>query len=481
MIDLNLKLQEWNMNLTFFGGIEEIGGNKVLLEDKTTKAFLDFGTPFSKEEVYFEWPELRPANIDDLFKTNVLPKFNNFFRFSHGKPFVDGIIVSHAHADHYGYLPLVREDIPIFTGRYTRDLIKIRNRTYYQAWDRKVGHLGFRELKTGKPKTIKDITVNAHSVDHSVPGAHSFVINTSAGDVVYTGDFRMSGFMKGLTERFVKQLKKLDVKCMICEGTNLSKEPREADQHKLPSEADVDRKTSYHVEKADDFVIYDGSSVDLDRVRTVWKVAKKQGRKFIIESRLAYILLETQKTGLIKDLPRKGDFLIYLNRKKESGTEEFVEVFGKNRVNHEKRMIEDPDLFDDLFVWGPDGREKILKRPEEYLLYTTNGISMMVQFKPVDKGIPGIYIYGKAEPYSEEQAVTFERLKSWIRLCGLKMKFAHTSGHCSPEQLEVILKQVCPEVLIPIHTEFPEMFVGLIDTKSTRIILPKEAEKIEIK
>jgi len=36
-----------SMNLTFFGGINEIGGNKVLLEDKSTRVFLDFGTSFS--------------------------------------------------------------------------------------------------------------------------------------------------------------------------------------------------------------------------------------------------------------------------------------------------------------------------------------------------------------------------------------------------------------------------------------------------
>jgi len=467
------------VSLTFFGGIGSIGGNKVLLEDKNTRVFLDFGTSFSKEEVYFQWPELRPVNIDDLFKTNVLPKFNNFFKFSTGKPFVDGIIVSHAHADHYGYLPLVRKDIPVFTGRYTRDLIKIRNRTYNKTWDRDVSHLEFRELKTGKPKPIKDITVNANSVDHSVPGAHAFVIHTSSGDIVYTGDFRMSGFMKGLTEKFVKVLKNQDVKCMICEGTNLSKEPREADQHKLPSEEDVERKTNYHVEKCDDFVIYDGSSVDLDRVRTIWKVAKRHGRKLVIESRLAYILLETQKTGLIKDLPRKGDFLIYLSRMRKRGSDEYEETFKHCRTNHEKKMIE--DLPDDMFIWGPAEREKMLKRPEEYLLYTTNGISMMIQFKPVDKDIPGIYVYGKAEPYSEEQAVTYERLKNWVELCGLKMKFAHTSGHCSPEQLSAVLKEVCPEVLIPVHTEFPEMFVGLIDTKSTRIVLAKEGEMVEVK
>jgi len=469
------------VNLTFYGGIEEIGGNKVLLEDKATRIFLDFGTSFSKEGVYFEWPELRPANIDDLFKTHVIPRFYNFYRFSHGKPFVDAILLSHAHMDHYGYISLVREDIPVWTGRYTRDLIKIRNRTCNQTWDRKIGHLEFREVRTGKDIPIKDLVVDPFSVDHSVPGAHAFIIHTSAGTIVYTGDFRISGFMSNLTESFIKQLKYEDVKYMICEGTNLAKEPREADKHKLPTEKDVERKADFIVNETDDLIIYDGSSVDLDRVRTIAEIAKKHGRKLIIESRLAYILLETEKTGLLGGLPGKGDFLIYLNRLKQKNTDEYREVFGEGRINHEKRMIEDPEMADEWFVWGSDGRDKILKSPEEYLIYTTNGISMMIQFKPVDKDIPGTYIYGKAEPYSEEEAFTYERLKNWIKLCGLKMKFAHTSGHCSPEQLSVILKEVCPEVLIPIHTESPELFVGLIDDKATRIKLAKEGERIEIK
>ena len=34
----------WDMvNLTFYGGAEEIGGNKILLEDKGAKIYLDFG------------------------------------------------------------------------------------------------------------------------------------------------------------------------------------------------------------------------------------------------------------------------------------------------------------------------------------------------------------------------------------------------------------------------------------------------------
>jgi len=36
------------MKLSFYGGVEEIGGNKILLEDDDTRIFLDFGMSFHK-------------------------------------------------------------------------------------------------------------------------------------------------------------------------------------------------------------------------------------------------------------------------------------------------------------------------------------------------------------------------------------------------------------------------------------------------
>ena len=33
-------------SLTFYDGINEVGGNKILLQDKDTKIFLDFGKSY---------------------------------------------------------------------------------------------------------------------------------------------------------------------------------------------------------------------------------------------------------------------------------------------------------------------------------------------------------------------------------------------------------------------------------------------------
>ena len=41
-------------SLTFYGGVNEVGGNKILLEDKGTKVFLDFGMSFGRVGKYFE-------------------------------------------------------------------------------------------------------------------------------------------------------------------------------------------------------------------------------------------------------------------------------------------------------------------------------------------------------------------------------------------------------------------------------------------
>jgi ribonuclease J len=63
-------------SLTFYGGVNEIGGNKILLEDKKTKIFLDFGQSFSFGAKFFtSWLQPRSLNgLEDYFELNLLPK-----------------------------------------------------------------------------------------------------------------------------------------------------------------------------------------------------------------------------------------------------------------------------------------------------------------------------------------------------------------------------------------------------------------------
>jgi ribonuclease J len=75
----NQRLEATAMTkLTFYGGVNEIGGNKVLLEDKKTRVFLDFGQSFTFGSEYFTgWLSARRINgLKDYFEFGLLPKLS---------------------------------------------------------------------------------------------------------------------------------------------------------------------------------------------------------------------------------------------------------------------------------------------------------------------------------------------------------------------------------------------------------------------
>jgi len=63
------------VKLTFYGGVNEIGGNKILLEHRKTRIFLDFGQSFTFGTDYFTgWLGPRPVNgLGDYFANREAP------------------------------------------------------------------------------------------------------------------------------------------------------------------------------------------------------------------------------------------------------------------------------------------------------------------------------------------------------------------------------------------------------------------------
>ena len=70
------------VKLTFYGGVNEIGGNKILLEDEKRSLLLDFGFPYKKYKLYYE-EFLKPrggAGILDPLFMGMLPPFEGLYR-----------------------------------------------------------------------------------------------------------------------------------------------------------------------------------------------------------------------------------------------------------------------------------------------------------------------------------------------------------------------------------------------------------------
>ena len=112
-------------NITFHGGVKDIGGNQFLVQDKDTKIFMDFGMSFRAENKYFsEFVKPRVSNsLTDMFEMGLLPKIKGLYRRDYAKHVdfggnedteIDAVLLTHAHVDHCAYISYLREDIPIY-------------------------------------------------------------------------------------------------------------------------------------------------------------------------------------------------------------------------------------------------------------------------------------------------------------------------------------------------------------------------------
>src|SRR5437867_11371391 len=101
-------------NLTFYGGVGEIGGNKVLLEDRDARIWLDMGATFDFGSVYFvEYliPRER-LRMGDYFALGLPPKLTELSGaewldragLTHETPRFSAAFISHIHVDHTNQL-----------------------------------------------------------------------------------------------------------------------------------------------------------------------------------------------------------------------------------------------------------------------------------------------------------------------------------------------------------------------------------------
>ena len=70
------------MRIEILGGKDEIGGNKILLEHKSARIFLDFGMSFKQAGLYFsEFLQPRKcAGLSDFFELGLLPDIKGLYR-----------------------------------------------------------------------------------------------------------------------------------------------------------------------------------------------------------------------------------------------------------------------------------------------------------------------------------------------------------------------------------------------------------------
>ena len=444
-------------SLTFYGGVNEIGGNKILLQDKDTKIFLDFGKGFTRLGNYFEqFLAPRSSNgILDFITMGLVPDIPGIYRddlmFRAGReikePEVDAVLISHAHADHVDYASFLHRDIPLYMGQTTQNMIKAIQERSAGAIDREILEFKLAGAKRGDPKiqrtintfrtgkkfNIGSLEIEPIHVDHSIPGAYGFIIHTSKGPIVYTGDLRRHGAKPQMTEEFIAKAKEIKPIALIAEGTRIKDKSTNESEQIVYSESDKLTANSKNL------VFADFNFKDVDRVQTFFNIAKKNGRKLVIKIKDAYFLKHLSSDTAL-NLPNWDDEHIAIYKAKyRSGTYSDSDYFGEDRV----------------FATAPNAltAAEIASKPDKYIcaigFFSFNAL---IDMKPQ---AGAIYIHSASEAYNEEQVLSTKRLKNWIDRFQMEHHQIHCSGHAKGEDLMEMVKDIDSDVLFPVHTEYP--------------------------
>jgi ribonuclease J len=431
------------VKLTFYGGVGEIGGNKILLEDKRTRIFFDFGQSFSFGADYFTgWLGPRSVNgLGDYFELGLLPRIRGLYAerllastdLDYAKPEFDAVFLSHAHFDHIDHIRFLDPEIPVHLGAGTKLFLQCMEETSGSCG---YGEHRYRTFRTGNKIEVDDITVEPFHVDHSIPAAYGFLIDTSEGTVAYTGDLRVHGPRRDMTEEFVARAREREPVALICEGTRMV----EAENRQNYSEPEVESLSTEIVSSTDKAVFVTHYSRDMDRFRSFHNVAKKCARNIVISPKTAHLLSKlVEDRRLSFPDPLKDENILVYYRRKKSGKFDESDYYVWERKFMDKMVTHD-------FV--SKNQRKLIIDLEFYQF------AELIDIQP-ETG--SHFIHSMSEPFSEED-IEDGVMRNWLDHFGLHFHQLHASGHLTRDQLVALIKLIRPSRIFPVHTENPQLF-----------------------
>jgi len=437
--------------LTFFGGVNEIGGNKILLQDRDTRVFFDFGMSFAMKKQFYSPPFLSPKSEKSLQELGILPQIAGVYKFDQSPPEVDAVFISHGHLDHSAYLSFIKREIPVHCGETTRIILQALSEIRRADLEFSVSDIEFNAFRTGKKITVDNLEIEPFHVDHSVPGAYGFLIHTSNGTVVYTGDFRDHGAKPEMTRDFVENAKKTEPTAIITEATNMT-------GASVSSETEVESKLNSIVAEADGVVLAEFAYSDVDRLNSFFHIAKKNHRCLAVSLKQAYLLEALRKDkGL--SVPALADEGILIFRKSKKRFDKW-----------ENQLIERYDKQNKIF----DVFEVSKQQCKVILAVSFYDFEELVPLQPA---AGSCYILSASEPFNEEMEIDYERLSNWLRHYGLPQYHVHVSGHIMPLRLKTALKAINAKRIFPVHTENADLFAKFMRDLKGQVTLVEKCKE----
>ena len=494
------------ISIGFYGGVGEIGGNKILISSKDGSIFLDFGLNMKRKREYsLGYGHERISRIlRNYLLLEILPRIRGVYRrdllredhYLRGAEEIDlhACLISHAHLDHYGLVGFLKPEVPIALSTTTSSLIKHSVETGHltgpegdiftyrdrflqeqlrvindvkkkkELKDRLVIKRSQKIFSAGKPISDMPFHVEPYPVDHSVP-AFGFLLDLGEAQIAYTGDLRLHGIVRHYTEEFIENARGVDY--LIIEGTRIT-DSTQMTESKVREYAFRELK-----DKEGKFAAVMISSLDVDRLRTMINVAKELNRTPVLSPKLAHLLKTLKESGAhIRSIPEPGkDFLIY--HEKRSLTSGGYMLDSQSYYSWQKQIYRE-------YGNHTIKPEEISRDQGNYLLIFA-GLTYVTELVDINPEPGSLLIESTSEPYDEEQEIEWEKVERWISLLRMDHIQIHASGHANREDLIQIINKIKPKTVIPIHTDNPREFKKLLQSEGYQVITPEEGNLLHLR
>jgi ribonuclease J len=449
--------------LTCYGGVGEIGGNKVLLEDGGTRVLLDFGSGFSDGSNYFDG-SIAPRSVNgagDLFEFGLLPELPGLYseqalqntHLKYKEPEIDAVVLSHYHWDHMGRITYIDPKVPVYCGETTA----LIHEAYSEASGSPLDGHELKKFRTGDRFKVGSLEFQPIHVDHSIPGAYGFVVYTSEGALAYSGDFRFHGPAGSMTSDFVSAAKASKPALLLTEGTRVRADDTTANM----SEKSVLEEATKAVKGSDKLVMSTFRGNDTDRINTFAEAASATGRRLVVSMKTAMLLEKLRGDKGLK-VPRIGaDVDVYVRRKR-SGTLDDSDYFP-----WERRFL----------AQGVAAGDVRKNQRGVFLHLEVWNFPELIDIKP-ERG--GTYIHAATEAFNEEGEREEGTIKNWIDHMGFAYHQVHASGHAPMGEVGALVDDIGAAKVVPIHTEHPELFNEFRKKAEWHLVVPKKGGHLSI-
>lgn len=382
------------------GGLHEVGKNMTVFEYENDMFVLDCGLAF---------PE------DDMLGVDLVIPDITYLRRNAEK--IRGIVITHGHEDHIGALPYILKELnlPIYATKLTLGLIETKLEEHGLLKTTKMFC-----VKQGQRVRLGCFDVEFIRTNHSIPDSVALAINTPAGMIVHTGDFKVDytpidGGVIDLAKFGI--LGKKGVLALMADSTN-------AERPGFTMSESTIGEVFEELFDTDQRILVATFASNIHRIQQVINAAIKTKRKVAICGRsMLNVITVAHKLGYIKML---------------SNT--LIDIDDINKYSPHQICI---------ITTGSQGE------PMAALSRMANAEHKKVEIYPGDR----VIISASPIPGNEKYVSKLidDLFKQGADVIYHSIADTHVSGHACQEELKLIQALVKPKYFIPVHGEYKHL------------------------